>query len=63
MATLARDRLIERGIRPGVFVRKWRHLLHAALARAIAATLLSVSDGTCSDLATPSLEPEAEQDQ
>ena len=65
LATLARDRLTERGIRPGAFLRKWRHQLHSALFRAIAATLLS-SDGGCGDgsatIAAQSTEPMAGHD-
>ena len=45
LAGLARDRLVERGIRPGAMVRRWRHQLQAALARSIAAALLSAATG------------------
>ena len=41
LAGLARDRLIERGVRPGALLRRWRYQLLAALARSIASALLA----------------------
>ena len=43
LADLARNWLIERGVRAGALLRRWRHKLSAALARAIATALLSAA--------------------
>ena len=45
LASLARDRSTEAGIRHRVFLRRWRHQLVAALARSVAAALLAASAG------------------
>ena len=53
LADLARDRLTERGVRPGAMLRRWRHQVQAALFRSIAASLLSAastSDGGTRDV-------------
>ena len=47
LAGLARDRLIERGIRPAAFLRRWRHQMLAALARSTAFALLYALNLVC----------------
>ena len=56
LADLARDRLTERGIRPGAMFRRWRHLLQATLARSVAAALLAAAAGPSDSLAASDME-------
>ena len=41
LAGLARDRMVEREVRPAAILRRWQHQLQAALVRSLAVALLA----------------------